>query len=108
MKKVRKGFRKPRVKRPVDKNLVKGYDSNWEYELHSGILDKWEHHVDKVEYTVEHKYEPDFVKTIKGKKILLEAKGRFWDSAEYSKYIWISKTLPELNTFRRRFTGELS
>ena len=47
MKKVRKGYRKARVKRPVEKDLVKGYDSNWEYELHQGILDDWEHHVDK-------------------------------------------------------------
>lgn len=95
MAKIRKGYRKARVKRPVEKDLVKGYDSNWEYELHSGILDGWEHHVDKVEYTVEHKYEPDFVKVINGKKILLEAKGRFWDSAEYSKYVWIAKALPD-------------
>jgi hypothetical protein len=94
MKKVRKGYRKPRVKRPVEKDVVKGYDSNWEYELHSGILDAWEHHVDKVEYTVTHKYEPDFVRDIDGKKILLEAKGRFWDSAEYSKYVWVAKVLP--------------
>ena len=95
MKKIRKGYRKARVKRPVEKDLVKGYDSNWEYELHSGILDEWEHHVDKVKYTIEHKYEPDFVRVINGKKILLEAKGRFWDSAEYSKYVWIAKTLPD-------------
>jgi hypothetical protein len=95
MAKIRKGYRKARVKRPVEKDLVKGYDSNWEYQLHSGILDGWEHHVDKVEYTVEHKYEPDFVRVIKGKKILLEAKGRFWDSAEYSKYVWIAKALPD-------------
>jgi len=95
MKKIRKGYRKARVKRPVEKDLVKGYDSNWEYELHSGILDEWEHHVDKVEYVVSHKYEPDFVRTIDGKKILLEAKGRFWDSAEYSKYVWIAKVLPD-------------
>ena len=26
---------------------------------------------------------------------MLEAKGRFWDYAEYSKYIWIKKHLPE-------------
>ncbi len=94
MKKVRKGFRKARVKRPVEKDVVKGYDSNWEYELHSGILDDWEHHVDKVGYTIEHKYEPDFVGVIDGKKILLEAKGRFWDNAEYSKYLWIREALP--------------
>jgi len=94
MKKVRKGYRKPRVKRPVEKDLVKGYDSNWEYELHQGILDGWEHHVDKVEYVIEHKYEPDFIRTIEGKKILLEAKGRFWDYAEFNKYVWIAKALP--------------
>jgi hypothetical protein len=30
-----------------------------------------------------------------GKKTyLIEAKGRFWDYAEYSKYIWIKKMLP--------------
>lgn len=92
--KVRKGYRKQRVKRPKEKDVVKGYDSNWEYELHSGILDEWEHHVDKVEYTIEHKYEPDFIRTINGTKILLEAKGRFWDYAEFNKYVWIAKALP--------------
>lgn len=95
MNKIKKGYRKPRVKRPVEKDLVKGYDSNWEYELHSGILDNWSFHTDKVPYTVEHNYHPDFIREVEGKKILLEAKGRFWDYAEFSKYIWISKTLPE-------------
>ena len=92
--KVRKGYRKQRVKRPKEKDVVKGYDSNWEYELHSGILDEWEHHVDKVEYVIEHEYEPDFIRTIDGTKILLEAKGRFWDYAEFNKYVWIAKALP--------------
>lgn len=95
MNKIKKGYRKQRVKRPVEKNLVKGYDSNWEYELHSGILDGWSFHTDKVPYTVEHNYHPDFIRELEGKNILLEAKGRFWDYAEFSKYIWISKTLPE-------------
>ena len=95
MKNVKKGYRKARVKRPVEKDLVKGYDSNWEYELHSGILDGWSFHTDKVPYTVEHNYHPDFIREVEGKKILLEAKGRFWDYAEFSKYIWISKTLPD-------------
>ena len=95
MNKIKKGYRKPRVKRPVEKDLVKGYDSNWEYELHSGILDNWSFHTDKVPYTVSHNYHPDFLRVIEGEKILLEAKGRFWDYAEFSKYIWISKTLPE-------------
>ena len=95
MKNVKKGYRKARIKRPVEKDLIKGYDSNWEYELHSGILDGWSFHTDKVPYTVEHNYHPDFIREVEGKKILLEAKGRFWDYAEFSKYIWISKTLPE-------------
>lgn len=95
MKNFKRGYRKARVKRPVEKDVVKGYDSNWEYELHSGILDGWSFHTDKVTYTIDHKYEPDFVKEIDGKKILLEAKGRFWDFAEYSKYVWISKVLPD-------------
>jgi hypothetical protein len=95
LKNVKKGYRKARIKRPVEKDLIKGYDSNWEYELHSGILDGWSFHTDKVPYTVEHNYHPDFIREVEGKKILLEAKGRFWDYAEFSKYIWISKTLPE-------------
>ena len=32
---------------------------------------------------------------IDGKTILLEAKGRFWDHAEYIKYIHIRKALPK-------------
>jgi len=95
LSKIRKGFRKARVTRPVEKDLVKGYDSNWEYELHTGILDNWSFHTDKVAYTIDHNYHPDFLRVVEGKKILLEAKGRFWDYAEYSKYIWISKVLPD-------------
>jgi hypothetical protein len=88
----RKGYRKPRVKRPVEKDVPPSYDSNWEHDLHKGLLQQWEHHVDLVNYIIEHTYEPDFVKTMDGKLILLEAKGRFWDFAEYSKYIWVRKS----------------
>ena len=35
--KVKSGRRKKRAVRPIDKNLVTGYDSNWEYLLHQGI-----------------------------------------------------------------------
>ena len=93
--KIRSGVRKKRVKRPVEKKVIKGYDSNWEYELHTGILKRWEHHVNPVDYVVEHTYHPDFVKVINKKIILLEAKGRFWDYAEYNKYVWVKKVLPE-------------
>ena len=56
------GFRKPRKVRPKEKDVPKGYDSKWEHTLHTTILQKWEHHTNKVPYIVEHKYEPDFVK----------------------------------------------
>ena len=83
-----------RKKRPVEKVDVAGYDSNWEYELHMGLLKSWTLHEGKVPYIVEHTYHPDFVLEADGHTVLLEAKGRFWDYAEYSKYIWINKVLP--------------
>ena len=93
--KIKSGRRKQRIKRPVEKNLVVGYDSNWEYELHTGMFNQWSFHTEKVPYTVEHTYQPDFVKQIGDKTIFLEAKGRFWDHSEYNKYVWIAKALPE-------------
>tara|TARA_R110000787_G_scaffold127985_2_gene239701 strand:- start:1575 stop:1958 length:384 start_codon:yes stop_codon:yes gene_type:complete len=69
----------------------------WEATLHESILKDWDHHVNKISYVVEHTYEPDFVRKIGNKTILLESKGRFWDHAEYSKYLWVKKNLP-LNT----------
>lgn len=86
--------RKPRARRPQQKK-VKGYDSIWEYVLHDTLLKDWDHHTDKVEYTVKHFYEPDFTRTLQDKQILLESKGRFWDYAEYSKYKWVRNNLPE-------------
>ena len=85
--------RKPRKVRPKKINVPKGYDSMWEYNIHKSILTGWKHHTSNIEYTVSHTYKTDFIKTIDGKIILLEAKGRFWDYAEYSKYIWIRKAL---------------
>ena len=96
-RKARSGLRKPRVPRPkkiVAPNNHK-YDSIWEAVLHESILKDWQHHGEAVHYIVEHTYEPDFIRKIKGKKILLESKGRFWDHAEYSKYIWVKKHLPK-------------
>lgn len=93
---VKKGYRKKRVVRPlVKKPDLKGYDSNWEYLLHSSILKDWSIHAEVVQYTIDHTYHPDFIRIIDGKKILLEAKGRFWDHAEHSKYVWVKKYLPE-------------
>ena len=54
--------RVPRKPRPKKINVPKGYDSRWEYDIHLGILKDWKHHWDVIQYVVEHKYEPDFVK----------------------------------------------
>ena len=83
--------RKPRKARPREKGVPKGYDSMWEHKLHQGVLKDWEHHANHIEYIIKRKYEPDFVKG----NIILEAKGRFWDHAEYSKYVWIRESLPD-------------
>ena len=88
-------MRKPRKPRPKKVNVPKGYDSLWEYNIHQSILSDWKHHLNTIKYVVHHKYEADFVRNINGKTILLEAKGRFWDYAEYSKYIHVRKALPE-------------
>ena len=90
---MKRGYRKPRKIRPTEKNLPKGYDSGGEHTLHQDVLSKWSHHSDKIPYVIEHKYEPDFTKTINGVEYLLEAKGRFWDYNEYNKYVWIRKSL---------------
>ena len=87
--------RVPRKKRPVEKGVPKGYDSKWESELHNTVLKGWKLHTSKLNYVVEHSYTPDFVKIIDSKIIFIEAKGRFWDHAEYSKYVWIKKSLPK-------------
>ena len=87
--------RVPRKPRPKKIGVPKGYDSTWEYDIHQTILKDWKHHWNKIEYVIHHKYEPDFVKEIDSKIILLEAKGRFWDHAEYSKYTHIRTALPD-------------
>jgi len=92
---IKNGSRKPRKERPKSKDIVPGYDSIWEYVLHSGLLSGWSFHTETISYEIPHTYHPDFIKEIKSKTILLESKGRFWDFQEYSKYVWIAKALPE-------------
>ena len=87
--------RVPRKPRPKKVGVPKGYDSLWEAKLHETVLKDWEHHSFKIDYIVKKSYEPDFVFKLHGHTILLEAKGRFWDYAEYSKYIWIREALEE-------------
>jgi hypothetical protein len=86
--------RVPRKPRPKKIGVPTGYDSTWEYDIHQTILKDWKHRWNKIEYVIHHKYEPDFVKEIDSKIILLEAKGRFWDHAEYSKYYGLRTALP--------------
>lgn len=93
--KIKSGARKRRVVRPAEKGVIKGYDSNWEYELHTGILKEWDIHSDTVDYIIKHTYHPDFIKKIGKNTIFLEAKGRFWDHAEHNKYVWVKKALPK-------------
>jgi len=66
-------------------------DSKWEGELKEGVLCNCEFKPEKVPYVVSHNYHPDF----KINNILIEAKGRFIDSAEARKYICIREGLPE-------------
>ena len=74
---------------------VAGYDSPFEKELHEGILSNYSFHTEKIEYTIDHRYEPDFIREIDGKKIYVEVKGRFFTSDEAAKYVWVKKVLKE-------------
>ena len=72
------------------KKIPKGYDSLFEYNLHTAKLNACSFHAARFPYTVEHMYQPDFIY----KDTLIEAKGRFRDSKEAAKYVWIRKGLP--------------
>ena len=62
----------------------------------SKVFNHLESAVKNIDYVIAHTYEPDFVRKFDdGRVILIEAKGRFWDFAEYSKYIHIKKALPK-------------
>jgi hypothetical protein len=93
-------WRSPRVKRPKESDVPKGYDSKFEHRLDTEVLDsEWVHiptpDPNPIAYFIEHNYHTDFIRTIEDgdKVIYLEAKGRFWDFAEYNKYVWIGKAL---------------
>ena len=89
--------RRPRKRRPKKElHIPRGYDSHWEYDIHQRLFPEWRHHWENIDYVIAHTYEPDFVRKFDdGRVILIEAKGRFWDFAEYSKYIHIKKALPK-------------
>lgn len=79
-------------------NLIKGtpYDSLFEKEMHETVLKDASFHnkEDKISYTVPHTYEPDFVLRDENKTFYIETKGRFRDSNEARKYIFIRDNLP--------------
>ena len=91
-------MRRPRKKRPKEQSVPKGYDSHFEAYLDKQVLDtEWVYlptpTPEPVSYVVEHTYHTDFIRYDDDKTIYLEAKGRFWDYAEYNKYVWIAISL---------------
>lgn len=77
------------------KGLPKGYDSWAEYRLHTGLLKDELYHPERISYTTEHKYEPDFLIPHSQGEYLIEFKGYFRDGPEAAKYPWIRKALEE-------------
>ena len=67
------------------------YDSNLERTLHEGGLKGCKFHPPRIKYTIHREYEPDFIYG----KVLIEAKGRFRDRQESSKYIHVRNCLPK-------------
>ncbi|MBL4591209.1 MAG: hypothetical protein JKY96_04550 [Phycisphaerales bacterium] len=64
-----------------------------EYDLGTGVLKGLPFEPIKIPYSVKTTYTPDFVN--EEKKILFEAKGRFSDQAEASKYIHFRHCNPD-------------
>ncbi len=84
--------RKPRKIRPNER--YQGYDSKFEYDLHRSVLKGFVRDPSySVDYKVHRKYYPDFIRIIDDFKYYIEAKGRFWDSEEYSKYKHVRECL---------------
>lgn len=71
------------------------YDSMTEKRLHEGVLSGLEHHCEKINYTVPHRYEPDFVYRDSESVFYLEVKGYFQDASELQKYKHVKKSLGE-------------
>lgn len=85
---------------PKKESEIKGtpYDSLLEKTLHETKLSNCKFHDkdSKVSYSIPHKYEPDFIyEREDGKVFLIETKGRFRDSAEARKYLFIREVLSD-------------
>lgn len=80
--------------RPMDSSLKgTGYDSKLEQRLHQGPLAPAHFHTLQVEYTWEHKYEPDFVVDRGDRLTMVECKGYFMDRNDCTKYLWVRRSL---------------
>jgi hypothetical protein len=86
----------PKRRRGQSRAKLMAFDSKFEKELYDGVLRDLSYHSDPIPYTIERRYYPDFLYNDMGTSItyLIEAKGRFWDSAEASKYVHIRAALP--------------
>ena len=72
------------------------YDSVTEKRLHEGVLSGCRFHPEKISYTIEKTYEPDFsYRDSSGIEWLIEVKEILQDSAEAQKFQWIKKALKE-------------
>ena len=87
---------KPMKKKRWNKSVGYKYDSKWEEKLVNGIFSELDYHPKVIEYIkpeTKHKYYPDW-KICKGvRTIYIEAKGRFRDRQEYTKYVHIRDSL---------------
>lgn len=85
--------------RPKKENVLKGsgYDSMLEKTLHETKLKECTFHPKEkeVRYSVPHSYEVDFFFENNEKEFFIETKGRFTDSAEARKYLFIREVLDE-------------
>lgn len=84
--------------RPRKESEIKGtpYDSLLEKRLHETKLSDCLFHEKEyeVKYSVPHTYEPDFIYVNGDITYYIETKGRFTDSAEARKYVFIRDYLP--------------
>lgn len=79
----------PKKKKPINPDKLKG---SWEPEVLRGLKAlqaeykyQIEYETEKLKYTIEHTYNPDFpVRLPNGHTILIEAKG-YWDAADRAK-----------------------
>lgn len=84
------------ARRKLRRKIPKGYDSCFEYDLHSSALKGCVIHPKNITYTIEKTYQVDFMHP-KDDLTLIEAKGRFRDSDEAAKYVWFAQCNPEYN-----------